>query len=180
VYDAATSATCSACRSRPAARHPRPFGTEVDHPVGLLDHVEVVLDHEHRVAGIDQPLEHLEQLLDVGEVQTGSRLVENVERPAGAILPSSAASLTRWASRPRASSPAARASCSRARRRAASAAGGGSSDLHEKAQRLLDRHLQHVGDRLALEAHLEVSRCSGAPCRFRTARRRRAGNASRS
>src|SRR5215213_4759808 len=55
---------------------------EVDDPVGLLDHVEVVLDHEHRVARVDEPLQHLEQLLDVGEVEAGRRLVEDVERPA--------------------------------------------------------------------------------------------------
>jgi len=34
-----------------------------------LDHVHVVLDDEHRVAELDQPLEHPEQLLDVGEVE---------------------------------------------------------------------------------------------------------------
>src|SRR5438445_6395272 len=59
---------------------------EVDDPVGLLDHVEVVLDHEHRVPGVDEPLQHLEQLLDVGEVQTRGRLVEDVERLAGGNL----------------------------------------------------------------------------------------------
>src|SRR5471030_1943269 len=31
--------------------------TEVDHPVGRLDHVEVVLDHDHRVALVDQSVE---------------------------------------------------------------------------------------------------------------------------
>jgi hypothetical protein len=45
-----------------------------------------VLDHEHRVAGVDEPLQHLEQLLDVGEVQAGGRLVEDVERAPGATL----------------------------------------------------------------------------------------------
>src|SRR5512142_1312073 len=30
------------------------LGTEVDHPVGGLDHVEVVLDHDDRVAGLHQ------------------------------------------------------------------------------------------------------------------------------
>ena len=49
--------------------------TEIDQVVRLLDHVEVVLDHEHGVAAVDQPLQHLEQLLDVGEVETGGRLV---------------------------------------------------------------------------------------------------------
>src|SRR5918911_2145878 len=55
--------------------------TEVDDPVRLLDHVQVVLDHEHRVSRVDEPLQHLEQLLDVGEVEARRRLVEDVERP---------------------------------------------------------------------------------------------------
>jgi hypothetical protein len=29
--------------------------------VGRLDHVEVVLDHHHRVAGVDQALQHQQQ-----------------------------------------------------------------------------------------------------------------------
>src|SRR5438128_1820606 len=57
------------------------FRAEIDDPVGLLDHVEVVLDHEHRVARVDEALQHLEQLLDVCEVQARRRLVEDVERP---------------------------------------------------------------------------------------------------
>ena len=47
-----------------------------------LDDVEVVLDDEHRVAGVHQALQNLEQLLHVGEVQTGGGLVEDVERVA--------------------------------------------------------------------------------------------------
>ena len=62
------------------------LGAEVDDPVGGLDHVEVVLDHDHRVAGVDQAVEHVEQPLDVGEVQAGGRLVEDVERVAGRDL----------------------------------------------------------------------------------------------
>ncbi len=30
------------------------LGPEVDDPVGRLDHLEVVLDHQHRVAGVDE------------------------------------------------------------------------------------------------------------------------------
>src|SRR5882724_8447293 len=59
------------------------FGAEVDDPVGLLDDVEVVLDDEHGVAKIDQPLEDIEELSNVVEVQAGGGLVENVERAAG-------------------------------------------------------------------------------------------------
>ena len=82
MADSSTAATCSGV---PVAITSPPrlaaLGAEVDDPVGLLDHVEVVLDHEHRVARVHQPLQHLEQLLDVGEVEAGRRLVEDVERP---------------------------------------------------------------------------------------------------
>ena len=74
----------------PAAAVPA-LGPEVDDPVRRLDHVEVVLDHEDRVAGVDEPVEDLEQLLDVGEVEAGRRLVEQVER-----LARSRAATARW------------------------------------------------------------------------------------
>ena len=59
------------------------LGAEIDDPVGGLDDVEVVLDDEHGVAVVDEAVEHLEQLLDVVEVEAGGRLVEQVERAAG-------------------------------------------------------------------------------------------------
>ena len=49
-----------------------------------LDHVEIVLDDDDRVALIDQLAEHVEQPAHVFEVQAGRRLVEDVERAAGA------------------------------------------------------------------------------------------------
>ena len=132
------------------------LGAEVDDPVRLLDHVEVVLDHEHGVAAVDEPLEHLEQLLDVGEVQPGRRLVEDVQRAAGRDL----AQLGRELDALRLAA--------RERRRGLAELDvvepdvvqrleppAQLRDLREELQRLLDRHLEHVGDRLALEAHLE-------------------------
>ena len=56
------------------------LGSEVDDPVGLRHDVEVVLDHQHRVAGVDQAMQHADQLLDIGHVQADGRLVEDVER----------------------------------------------------------------------------------------------------
>ena len=56
------------------------FGAEVDDPVGRFDDVEIVLDHEHRVAPIDEAIEHAEQPADVVAVEAGGRLVEDVER----------------------------------------------------------------------------------------------------
>src|SRR5712664_679952 len=57
--------------------------TDVHDPVRALDHVEVVLDHQHGVARLDQPVEHVQETLDVVEVKAGGGLVEDVERPAG-------------------------------------------------------------------------------------------------
>jgi hypothetical protein len=39
------------------------FGTDVDDPVGGLDHFEIVLDHHHGVALLDQLVQHLTQRL---------------------------------------------------------------------------------------------------------------------
>src|SRR5919201_1937750 len=56
---------------------------EIDDPVGMRHDRLVVLDDDDRLAGIDEPVEQAEQLLDVGEVQAGGRLVEDVD---GALL----------------------------------------------------------------------------------------------
>jgi len=42
-----------------------------------------MLDDQHRVAGLDQGVQHLEQFAHIVEVQTGRRLVEDVEGAAG-------------------------------------------------------------------------------------------------
>src|SRR6185312_1876031 len=47
------------------------FRAEVDDPVRGLDHIEVVLDDDHRVALVHQTVQDLKQLADVLEVQTG-------------------------------------------------------------------------------------------------------------
>src|ERR687893_1778480 len=54
-------------------------GAEVDDPVGVRHDRLVVLDDDARLAGVDEPVEQAEQLLDVGEVEAGGRLVEDVD-----------------------------------------------------------------------------------------------------
>ena len=132
------------------------LGAEVDELVGGLDHVEVVLDHDHRVALLDQAVEDLEQPLDVGEVQAGGRLVEDVERVAGGDLGELGRELDPL-----------RLAAGELRRRLAEAdvveadvvqglqPPGDLRDRREELDRLADRHLEHVGDRLALVADLE-------------------------
>src|SRR6266545_2468403 len=46
-------------------------GAQVDDPVGVRHDRLVVLDDDDRLAGVDEPVEQAEQLLDVGEVQAG-------------------------------------------------------------------------------------------------------------
>ena len=56
-----------------------PFRSQIDHPVGRFHHVQIVLDHQHGVAGVDEVVQHLQQQLDVGKVQPGRRLVEQIQ-----------------------------------------------------------------------------------------------------
>ena len=51
---------------------------EIDHPVGGLDHVKVVLDHDDAVSAINKSVQHLKESFNIGEVQTGGRLVQDV------------------------------------------------------------------------------------------------------
>src|SRR5262245_23900017 len=54
-------------------------GTDVDDPVRVRHDGLVVRDDDHRLAGVDEPAEQSEQPLDVGEVEAGGRLVEDVD-----------------------------------------------------------------------------------------------------
>src|SRR5437867_2875861 len=54
-------------------------GTQVDDPVAVRHDRLVVLDDDDRFAGLDEPVDQAEQVLDVGEVQAGGRLVEDVD-----------------------------------------------------------------------------------------------------
>jgi hypothetical protein len=70
------------------------FRTQIDDPIRLGHDIQIVLDDDDRVAGIDETMQNLQQLLDVGHVQTHRRLIEHIQR----VLPS-----RRAASRPGAS-----------------------------------------------------------------------------
>jgi hypothetical protein len=62
------------------------LGPEIDDPVRRLDDVEIVLDHDNRVPPIDEGVEDGEELVDIVEVESSSRLIEQVEcLPGGAF-----------------------------------------------------------------------------------------------
>src|SRR6266566_433384 len=52
---------------------------EVDDPVGVRHDRLVMLDDDDRLAGVDEPVEQTEQLLNVSEVEAGGRLVQDVD-----------------------------------------------------------------------------------------------------
>ena len=163
------------------------FGAEVDEPVGGGDDVEVVLDDDDRVPRRDEAVERRDELRDVGEVQARRRLVEEEQR---AALRAGVGELGRELQ------PLRLAARQRRHRlpqrqvlepdvdeRLQPLAHGGV--LREVVERLGDRHLEHVGDRLRLaparaRASPRAPRCgSGGRCTRRSAGRRRSRTASR-
>ena len=70
---------------RRAGRHDSPaafstLGSQVDHPIRRLDDVQIVFDDDDGVARVHEPVQDSQQLFDVREMQTGRRLVQQVQR----------------------------------------------------------------------------------------------------
>src|SRR6266571_2126878 len=146
---------------RRACGHHRParraaLGPEVDHPIGGLHHVEVVLDHDHRVPLVHQPVQHLEEQADVLEVEARRRLVQDVEGTARVALGQLGGELDPL-----------RLAAGQRRRRLAEVDVAQSYVVQElqfradarlvleEVQRLGDRQREHVGDRLSFIPDLE-------------------------
>jgi hypothetical protein len=62
------------------------FRAKIDDPVRGLDDVQIVLDDNHCIAVLAQPMQYAEQQFDIVEVQAGGGLVEDVERVASVPL----------------------------------------------------------------------------------------------
>jgi hypothetical protein len=56
-------------------------GAEIDDPIGVRHDRLVMLDDDHRLTGVNEPVEQAKQLFDIGEVQAAGRLVEDVDSP---------------------------------------------------------------------------------------------------
>ena len=57
-------------------------GTDIDHIVAGRNHAHVVFDDNHGVARFDQTVQLRDKLFDVGRMQAGGWLVENIQRVA--------------------------------------------------------------------------------------------------
>ena len=62
------------------------FRAKIDNPVRGFNHVQVMLDDHDGVALIAQLMQHVQQLLDISKVQTGGRLIQDIQRLTGAAF----------------------------------------------------------------------------------------------
>src|SRR5699024_7585704 len=62
------------------------LGAQINDMVGGLDDVQIVFNDHHRVAQVHQPLEHVNEFMHVGGVETGGGLVQNIDGGAGGGL----------------------------------------------------------------------------------------------
>ena len=60
--------------------------SKVDHPVGSLDDIKVVFDHDHRITLVPQTMEDTQKLANIVEVKAGGGFVENIQGPTGRTL----------------------------------------------------------------------------------------------
>src|SRR5580704_16931226 len=129
-------------------------GAEVDDVVGGLDDVEVVLDDDDGVAAVDEPAQDAQQFADVFEVQAGGGLVQDVDGPAGGAALQFGGQLdplcfaAGQGGRGLAEADVPQADIGQGGQVAVDGRDGG-----EEAGGFLDRHVQHVGDGLALVVH---------------------------
>ena len=76
------------------------FGAHLDDPIGLGQHLGVVIHQYHRVTVLDQIVHDAGQSHDVGRVQADGRLVQHVEHAGGAVAgprgPAACADAHRW------------------------------------------------------------------------------------
>ena len=52
------------------------FGPQIHHPIGLGNEIEVVLDHQHRMPGVHQTLQHLDQASDIAGMKPNGGLFQ--------------------------------------------------------------------------------------------------------
>ena len=90
------------CRRPPAyLRRLRLPRREIDQIIRCLDHIQIVLDHRHRIASLRKPVQDLHQFLHIRKMKSRGGSIQDINRfPVLFLLLSSVASLTLWASPP--------------------------------------------------------------------------------
>ena len=62
------------------------FRSHVDDVIRRLDHVQIVLNNHHGIAAVGQSPQNLDQLVHIRKMESGRRLIQNVDRLSGASL----------------------------------------------------------------------------------------------
>src|SRR4051812_48920562 len=62
------------------------FRAQIDHVIGRLDHIQIVLDDDDGVALIDELGQDVEELPSIFEMQAGRRFVEDIQCPSGSAF----------------------------------------------------------------------------------------------
>ena len=62
------------------------FWSHIDHPVGGFNHIEIVLNHHHRIARFDQLIQNAQEQSDVVEMQTRRGFIQDVKSLTGAAF----------------------------------------------------------------------------------------------
>lgn len=57
------------------------FWPHIDDMISAGDQVQIMLDDNHRVAAIDEFVKHLGKQANIGKVQSGGRLIKDVDAP---------------------------------------------------------------------------------------------------
>jgi hypothetical protein len=60
--------------------------TEVKNPVRVPDYVQIMLDDDHRIAQIGEPMQDVEELLNIVKMQPGRGFVQKIKRFSGLAL----------------------------------------------------------------------------------------------
>ncbi len=132
------------------------LGSKVDDPVGNLDNIQVVFNNHHSVTSIHQPLQDIDQLVDIGGMQTDRRLVQDIDGLPGGTLGKFAGELytLRFAS--------GEGGCGLADPDIAQAdilqglkAVGHGWEGSKYLQGSVDGHIQHIRDAVLFETHLQ-------------------------
>src|SRR5437879_13912810 len=55
------------------------FWTHINDPVGVANHIEMVLNHHHGVPAIDQPVHDGEQANNIRQVKASCRLIDDID-----------------------------------------------------------------------------------------------------
>ena len=53
------------------------FRPQINHPIRFSNQIEVVLNHDDRMTGVNKPLKNIDEPLHVGHVQSNRRFFED-------------------------------------------------------------------------------------------------------